>query len=423
MRILHYQRDLRLTGGGVIRFILDVCAVMAARGHEVVIASPDTPEIPAEWGVKGAAVPRFIKLPQPRMAFDLWGPRAVREVRQAVAWADVVHLHGPWWPTNAQLGGCARRQGVPYIVTVHGMLDDWSVAQNSGRKHAFLAIAGRRFLESAAAVHVTARGELDQATRRFRAGRTYVIPPMLNMERLRDLPGPDEAAAAFAVPLPGAPVVLFLSRVHPQKCPDVLIDAVAILKDRGIDCNLLIAGPGENDYLGGLTRRAGERGVADRTRLLGMVVGRRKLSLYQLADVFALPSPQESFGLVLVEAMACGTPAISTRTIDIWPELTASRAAVLTDRTPEAFAGAIERVLGDRAFREALVESAGAWVRDHLDSAAVASAYESMYADVCRKDGGVTAKAGESAATASRRAGTLPSSPETACPSLSSSRR
>ena len=385
MRILHYQRDMRLKGGGVVRFVLDVAAAVAARGHEVVLASPDVSDLPAEWKVGASGLPRALKLPVPDLPMDLWGPGALREVRGAMAASGVVHIHGVWWPTNVQIARAADALGVPYVITPHGMFDDVAVAQKSRKKKLFHALVGRRLFERAALVHVTAQGELNQTHKWFHAPRTAIVPPVIDLHLFRDLRGPEEARAAFTLPLASAPVVLFLSRVHPQKCPEVLIDAVALLKERGVDCNLFIAGPGESGYIETLNRRAAERGVADRTRFPGMVSGPLKVSLYQMATVFALPSPQESFGLVMTEAMSCGTPVVTTDSIDISPELRASTAAETVPGTAEAFAGALGGLLAEPDRRSRLAAAARAWLKDYLDPAAVAVQYEAMYADICKR--------------------------------------
>lgn len=152
-----------------------------------------------------------------------------------------------------------------------------------------------------------------------------------------------------------------------------------------MDCNLFIAGPGESEYIESLKKRAIERGVGDRTRLLGMVTGRLKASLYQLAEVFALPSPQESFGLVLAEAMVCGTPAVTTKGVDIWPELEAAGAAVLAEATPAAFAEVLGRLLDNPALRARLSGAGRELVLEYLDPAAVALQYETLYESICRR--------------------------------------
>jgi len=383
VKILHYQRDMRLAGGGVVRFVMDVCAAVAARGHEVVIAAPDVSDLPEAWRTGAPGVPRTRTVPAPDLPLELWSPRALREVRGAISGFDALHIHGVWWPSSVQMGRLAERLGIPYAVTPHGMFDDWAMKHSPVRKKLFYTLFARRLVGRAAIVQVTAQGELNQSQKWFPSTPSTIIPPVIDLSLFKVLPGPQEARAAFPPPLPGAPVILFLSRVHPQKCSEVLIDAAALLKQRGVDCNLFIAGPGEPAYLDSLTWRARDKGVEDRTRLLGMVSGRLKASLYELATIFALPSPQESFGLVMTEAMSCGTPVVTTRGVDIWPELETAGVAVLSELSAPAFAEAIAALLGDPARRERLSHAAGRWLSEYLDPAAVGVQYESMYRNIC----------------------------------------
>ena len=110
-----------------------------------------------------------------------------------------------------------------------------------------------------------------------------------------------------------------------------------------------------------------------------MVVGETKLSLFAHADVFALPTQQENFGLVYPEAMLCETPVITTKGTDIWRELESGGGAVIIDRDATAFADAILSVLSDDAKREEMGKSARRHMLHWLDTGQVVKSYEAMY--------------------------------------------
>jgi len=103
------------------------------------------------------------------------------------------------------------------------------------------------------------------------------------------------------------------------------------------------------------------------------------LSLYAMADVFALPTQQENFGLVYSEAMLCETPAIGTKGTDIWRELEEG-SATITDRTPEAFADAIEELVTDKELARSKGKAGRVQMLKWLDTDTVAEQYEKMYA-------------------------------------------
>src|SRR5207248_2150044 len=95
------------------------------------------------------------------------GAEALQIAEASIRDADILHLHGPWLDGNRQLAEIARRYGVPYIVTLHGMLDDWSMSQRAIKKRLYMMLWGKRFLDRAACVHCTAAAELAQARRWF----------------------------------------------------------------------------------------------------------------------------------------------------------------------------------------------------------------------------------------------------------------
>ena len=112
---------------------------------------------------------------------------------------------------------------------------------------------------------------------------------------------------------------------------------------------------------------------------LGFVSGREKVSLYQAADLFVLPTHQENWGFVLLESLACSTPVVTTRGVDIWPELEASGGAVIVEPTAGAVAGAVTELLGDRKRRRVMERRGRRWVLENLDVARVVGQYEQLY--------------------------------------------
>jgi len=382
LRIVHYLPNIRLIDGGVVRAVLDLCAVMARRGHAVTLACCDPRDVPADWNSTASPAPQVVILDPPKRT-ALLGTAAMGEVRQLVAGADVIHLHELWLVSNQQWARVCRQQGKPYISTLHGMLDDWAFRHRHAKKRLFLWLFARRFLARAARVHSTARGELGQASRWFRNDRVTVLPLLLDLQPFLELPGPERAMAKLSPRHASASRLLFLGRLHQVKRVELLLRATAALRDRGADCVCLIAGTGDADYEAHLRGLVQELRLADQVVFTGAVSGEEKLSLYQAADVFVLPSLQENFGMVLVEALACGTPVVTTRGVDIWEEIQEAGAKI-AEPAVEAFAAAIQDVLESQRRGENLGALGRAWVLKTMDPPRLATAYEQMYEEACR---------------------------------------
>ncbi len=393
MRILHYISFLRHEVGGPVRATIDLSGTLAAAGHEVAIATYDDEawpkgwpkDAPRTWDQPAASdagppsVPRLWKLDPPNWPISIFSPGQLGQIRKDMAGFQVVHLHGVWERSNPQVASVARGLGIPYIVSLRGMLDDWSMSQRGLKKRLFLSLVGRKYLEQAAFVHCTAEGEHDQARKWFPKGRGTVIPNLIDLNPYHNLPGPEPARAKFPLLANGRPSVLFLSRVHYKKGIEVLLDAAATLRDAGTDVNILIAGGGEDNYIAGLKRQVESLKLADRVEFLGMVKSPLKESLFQACQVFALPTSQENFGFVFYEALACGLPVVTTFDVDTWPELKASGGSVIVKRDAQAFADSIKRVLADPTAREAMGRSGRAWVLENLETAKVRKLFEHTY--------------------------------------------
>ncbi|MEM7754314.1 MAG: glycosyltransferase [Planctomycetota bacterium] len=384
VRIVHYHQAVELSRGGVVRAVLDLAEATAARGHEVTLLTHSSADVPAAWAQAkpGEWTTRSVVDLGPQGWGGVLTRASIALAREAIRGADVVHLHTCWLPANDQLARVCARLGVPIVYSVHGMLDDWSMAQSSLRKRVYHLLRARGTYGRTAIVHTTAEGELKQARRWIGHARGAVVPLVVDTEPYLELPDASTAVDSVlgGVP-PRAPSVLFLSRIHYKKGVDVLLRASAELAGRGVDHEVLIAGPGDERESERLCALSESLGVSERVRWLGPVFGEAKLALYGLADVFCLPTSQENFGLVLFESLACGTPLVTTPLVDTGPELESSGGAVLAERTPTAIAGALAGLLGDPERRRAMGEAGRAWVLRELSPERVISRYEAMYAE------------------------------------------
>jgi len=385
VKLVHYFTRFVVADGGVVRAVLDMAQALSARGHDVTILTQNDTDIPATWKSGGAGLPRVVNLGVATKPLGRLDATALGKAREAIRGADVVHLHTPWETSNPQVAAMARAERVAYIVSIHGMLDDWCMTQRAGKKRLYLMLAGRRLLENAAYVHCTAEAEKQQSQKWFPRGRGRVIPLVFDLEPFRSLPGPELARAKHSSLATDCPKVLFLSRVHPKKGLELLIDSVPLLQKAGVDASVSIAGTGEADYTAMLKQRVATMGLTERVAFLGLVTGAEKLSVYQAADVFVLPTSQENFGFVIPEAMACGKAVVTTRGVDIWPELEKSGGAVIVDGSPAAIAQTVAGLLNDPARLAAMASKGQEWVFRELDGNRVVERYEAMYSDARTK--------------------------------------
>jgi glycosyltransferase involved in cell wall biosynthesis len=298
--------------------------------------------------------------------------------RTLIGQADVLHLHGPWTTSNLQLASIARDVKTPYVVSAHGMLDDWCMAQGAMKKRLHLALASGRMLNRAKAVHCAAEEEARQVAQRTTAPMRVVALPM-DLAPFSAMPGPAMAREKLGL-RHETPTLLFLSRLHPKKGAEHAIDALHHLRSQGVDADLILAGPPQDEaYAASLRERVARHQLDGHARFVGMVDGALKISLYQAATALVLPTSQENFGFVLLEALLAGTPVVTTRGVDLWRELETSGGAIVAEPVGSAIAQAVRGVL-DPTTRQTMGSRGRLWALSTLQPDVLVAGYDQMYA-------------------------------------------
>jgi glycosyltransferase involved in cell wall biosynthesis len=345
----------------------------------VILLSGNARDVPGSWKAANSSLPRVIEIDRFSLKVK-HGRHEEDDIAHIISTADALHLHEFWDLTCLRLAQLARNSGTPYFVTCHGMLDDWSMAQKALKKRLFMWLLGKRFFERAAAVHVTAEGEKRQSAKWFPKGIAFVVPYVFDLTPYENLRGPERAREVFkdAFPKKRVPTILFLSRLHYKKGLEALIRSAKHLKDNAVQFHLLIAGSGEEIYVSSLERLVANLNLEDQVRFLGFVSGPEKLALYQAVDLFVLPTSQENWGFVLLESLVCGTPVITTKGVDIWPELVESGAATITAQDHVEMARAIQKLIEDEQLAEMRTKARN-WALESLSPKKILHRYETMY--------------------------------------------
>lgn len=381
VHIVHHFTQIKKAGGGVPRAVTDLARVLADADDEVTLLTAADSDIPVTRAGGTQENLRVTELEDVSRPFQLLSKRGLRSAAEALATADVVHLHGLWRPRNSQIARLARHLGRPYVLSPHGMLNRWAIARHGWRKRIHYRLFERRNLAAARIVHFAAEAERDEAAGWIPHSRSRVIPLAIVLSSFEDLPGIQGFNDRFPG-FDGRPIVLMLGRLDPSKRPELAIEALGRLRSTGMESHLFFAGEGNPEYVEGLRSLARLHGVSEVTHFVGLVVGPLKLSLYQRADVTVLPTRGENFGLVLFESLACGTPVITTRGANTWSDVLRSGGGRVVEPTGEALAACLLGLLSNDGHRESMGRAGREWVFKWLDPRALARQYQDMYQSV-----------------------------------------
>lgn len=294
--------------------IVPMCRALQKRGVEVVLVTTDAAM--RKFGFCQAldyeGVPAIFFPNQLGESFKYSRPLSVW-LKQNVKGYELAHIHAVFNHSSVAAARECRKQRVPYVIRPLGTLDPWSMKQKSLRKRLFWSLAGESMLSGAAAVHYTSRAEQIATEDLLGVNHGQVIP--LGIEANED------SANGLRQDTPLSPYVLVLSRLHPKKGLDVLIDAFVALAQRAeFDrWRLVISGDGPTDHVELLKKKAAA--VQERIVFTGWLDGERKEQMLRNASLLALPSYQENFGLCVMEALARSVPVLLSPHVNLAEEI------------------------------------------------------------------------------------------------------
>ncbi|WP_141015606.1 D-inositol-3-phosphate glycosyltransferase [Nocardioides sambongensis] len=288
------------------------------------------------------------------------------EAAHPAGYYDLVHSH--YW-LSGQVGALARdRWGVPLVHSMHTMakVKNLALAEGDSPEPAAREIGEQQVVEAADLLIANTDLEAKQLINLYdaEAGRVEVVLPGVDTTVFR----PQDRAAARAERdlSDDALVVLFAGRIQPLKAPDVLLKAIAELVGRRPDLRSrlvvpIVGGPSGSglERPTALAALADELGVADLVRFVPPVKQSDLAGWYAAATLVAVPSYNESFGLVAAEAQACGTPVVAAAVGGLTTVVADGRSGLLVDgHEPREWAHALERVLADPALAATLADGA-----------------------------------------------------------------
>ncbi|AIY18798.1 D-inositol-3-phosphate glycosyltransferase [Pimelobacter simplex] len=288
---------------------------------------------------------------------------------------DVVHSH--YW-LSGQVGALARdRWGVPLVHSMHTMakVKNEALAAGDAPEPEARVIGEEQVVEAADVLIANTDLEAKQLINLYDAdpGRVEVVHPGVDTEVFRALSPAERARARRERDLPEqALVLLFAGRIQPLKAPDVLLRAVAELLVRRPDLRSrlvvpVVGGPSGSglERPAALANLAAELRIDDVVRFVPPVPQHELAGWYAAASVVAVPSYNESFGLVAAEAQASGAPVVAAAVGGLTTVVRDGRSGLLVDtHEPHDWALALERVLGDADLRDRLAAGALAQSRE-----------------------------------------------------------
>lgn len=386
MRVLHVIPSVSPVRGGPSQAVVAMVAALRQQNVEAEIATTNDHgdnelDVPLETLTEHQGVPvRFFA----RSSSPLRPLREFAYSRTLPGWLesslthyDLIHVHAVFSFASTCAMAKARRLRVPYVTRPLGQLCSWSLQQRAWKKRIYLRLIERANLCGAAALHFTTEQERDEAAGLHLGTRNFVAPHGL---ALPSIMSDARGKLRTRLQLPADErIVLFLSRVHPKKGLEVLIPALAQLATTERFTFVLAGNAEPADYGEQVMHMLRESGLSTRTRREGFASGEWKQTLLQGADVFALTSHSENFGIAVVEALGAGLPVVVTPGVALVDWVKSEQLGEVAPMKTDAVSAALAHLFMTRESRAVFADRARRAVQRDFSWPAVAARIRAEY--------------------------------------------
>jgi glycosyltransferase involved in cell wall biosynthesis len=370
--------------GGVVRVISQFCRGLARLGLDVSIYTTNFGngqklQVPVDRMVElGGVKVRYFKT-------DFFHKYAysrslAQAVRRHTPEFDLIILSTFWCYPGIPAGMEARKRGVPYIIFPAGSISDYALAYKHLKKKLYLKLIEERNLRHARALRYVVEMERERSAHLNLSTPSFVIPNGLLVEEFQNLPEKAQAKEIWGLE-PDTQVILYLGRLVHGKGLELLMKAFSQAVARHPRSVLVLAGP-DFGLESNLKALASQVGIDSHVMFTGYVPPERRNSLLRAADLLALLSDGESFGMVALEAMWAGVPVLLSDKVGLCREVAADEAGVVVPLDQEIVTQALEDLMIDPERLAYLGQKAWDSARERFENNKVCRLMATAYEDV-----------------------------------------
>ena len=286
---------------------------------------------------------------------------------------DIVYVSSNWGFPFLPACRVARQSGVPYVVTPRTSFMRGTWKGKRIKKGIYHYIFERTLINHASAIHYTTQLEVRESSWLRLLPPYFVVPNPVSLDEFKHPPDRGKFRKKWGI-MPNDEIVLFLGRIEPRKGLDILLPAFSGVAVHFPNAKLILAGPEEDEYRRVLQHMAEQLGIDDRIIFTEYLDSPERLEALRDADVFALTSYSENFGMAVVESMAAGTPVVVSDRVGVADVVEKTNAGLVTSLDIEDVVRSLKFLLQDREERVLCGKNGKAAAKQYFSPAQVARA-------------------------------------------------
>lgn len=373
--------------GGTVTATSNLCRALAKKGIDVTVY---TTNADGKGGYLGVPLNESVDLGGVKVWYfhcDLFPKKAfysrglVKKLDETIENFDLVDMSAMWQFIQVSASKICREHRKPYIVTPHGSLMNWGLKRKRWKRLPYWFLFLRKTLIHAAALRFVSRGEMEMSNANLKHKiPSFIVPNPIDCEKFSTDFKEGKKYRQLLNINENNFVISFLALIRPRKGLHLLIEALPYLKKEVI---ILIGGNiGDKAYWCRINDFINKKNLISRIKWIGEVPLKDLPRFYASSDLFALPSYEEAFGMVAVEAMTCGTPVIISKKVPIWKEILLDKAGFLVELNPLSIAKVVNKLVFNKNLLREYSKNARKSAEQRYDINKVADLMIKAYEDV-----------------------------------------
>lgn len=386
MKILHVipSYEPAWAFGGTVTATSELCRALARKGIDVTVYTTDANgkggylDVPLNEPVNlgGVKVNYFHCDFGINRAF--YSKNLAKRLKATVKDFDIVHVSAIWQYIQVDVYKACKAFSKPYIVSAHGSFSPWCWNQKTLKKELYWSLFGKKTVQNAAALHFTAEGERAKAytnVKLLTKISSFIVP---NGTEINNTYKYTDIRKNLNIPS-NKFLLLFVGRIHRVKGIHFILKALKVINNQDF-IFLIIGNKEDTEYVDQLMKLSGE--IPNNVIWHEPVPRDNLWDFYHSADIFVLPSYHENFGIVVVEAMACGLPVLISKDVAIWREVLADNAGIVVNQDVDEIARVLQDIYHNKERLRDLSSNARKSVEHRYDINKVASLMIKAYQDI-----------------------------------------